>query len=84
MWVLFDRDQPWSTSVWIKPSEIAACQHPCRGKGADDSAAMVDPMPSMVSLLSQGHFWPGGTRCVQAKQAVGVDEWTHLRQLRWV
>ncbi|MEM9080308.1 MAG: DUF1553 domain-containing protein [Verrucomicrobiota bacterium] len=77
----FDRDQPWSASIWVKLSEmVPKANVMTRGKGADDSAGMgyefllLDGKPT----VSLAHFWPGNAIRVQAKEAVKVGEWTHL------
>ncbi|BCX46196.1 hypothetical protein HAHE_01040 [Haloferula helveola] len=77
----YDRDQPWSAAVWIKPSEIAPRANILsRGKGADDSACM-----GYEFLLSDGkptaslaHFWPGDAVRVQTREPVEAGKWVHL------
>lgn len=77
----YERDQPWSASVWIRPSEIVARANVLsRGKGADDSAGMgyelllLDGKPT----ASLAHFYPGDAIRIQAKEAIQPNEWTHL------
>ncbi|MEM9236790.1 MAG: DUF1553 domain-containing protein, partial [Verrucomicrobiota bacterium] len=77
----YERHQPWSGAVWIKPSEIKPRVNIfSRGKGADDSACMgyefllIDGKPT----ASLAHFWPGDAIRIQAKQVIKPGEWTHL------
>ncbi len=77
----YERDQPWSASVWIRPAEIVARANILsRGKGADDSASMgyelllLDGKPT----VSLAHFYPGNAIRIQAEEALGMDQWTHL------
>lgn len=77
----YERDQPWSASVWIRPAEIVARANILsRGKGADDSAGMgyelllLDGKPT----VSLAHFYPGNAIRIEAESVLKADQWTHL------
>jgi hypothetical protein len=77
----FPREHPFSASVWVRPNQHAPRESIfSRGGGADDAASMgyefmlMDGKPT-ASLI---HFWPGNAMRVQAREAVPVQEWSHL------
>ena len=77
----FPREHAFSASVWVRPNQHALRESIfSRGGGADDAASMgyefmlMDGKPT-ASLI---HFWPGNAMRVQAKEAVPVEEWSHL------
>ena len=77
----FSRTQPFSFSLWLKPSEHKERMvvfH--RSRAAEDSAfrgyelMLYDGKPTF-SLV---HFWPGNALRVQSKEPLPLNEWTHL------
>jgi hypothetical protein len=77
----FNREDPFSFSVWLKPHNITARENIfSRGAGADDAASMgyefllIDGKPT-ASLI---HFWPGNGIRVQALTPLAPDEWKHV------
>ncbi len=77
----YERDQPWSASIWVRPAEIVPRANILsRGKGADDSAGMgyelllLDGRPT----VSLAHFYPGNAIRIQAKESLEANRWVHL------
>lgn len=77
----FDREQPFSVSVWIRPDTL----HPrenvfSRSAGADDAAGngyeflLINGHPT----ASLSHFWPGNAIRVQATEPLPAGEWSHV------
>lgn len=77
----FEREDPFSYSVWFKPDHIAPRENVfSRGAGADDAASMgyefllLDGKPT-ASLI---HFWPGNALRIQAVEPITAQEWHHV------
>ena len=77
----FSRTQPFSFSLWLKPSEHKERMvvfH--RSRAAEDSAfrgyelMLCDGRPTF-SLV---HFWPGNALRVESKEPLPLNQWTHL------
>jgi hypothetical protein len=77
----FQREDPFSFSIWLRPDKIAARENIfSRGAGADDAASMgyefllIDGKPT-ASLI---HFWPGNALRIQAVDPLTAREWAHV------
>lgn len=77
----FQREDPFSFSVWLRPDHIAARENIfSRGAGADDAASMgyefllIDGKPT-ASLI---HFWPGNALRIQAVEPLSAKQWAHI------
>lgn len=77
----FSRTQPFSFSLWLRPTEHKSRMvvfH--RSRAAEDSAfrgyeLMLYEGKPTFSLV---HFWPGNALRVQSGEALPLNEWTHL------
>lgn len=77
----FEREDPFSFSIWLKPAHIAPRENVfSRGAGADDAASMgyefllLDGKPT-ASLI---HFWPGNALRIQALEPLPPEQWHHV------
>lgn len=77
----FPRQQPFSVSLWLKTPDVkerAVVFH--RSRAWTDAASrgyelLIEEGKLKWSLI---HFWPGNAISVRAKQALKVNEWTHV------
>jgi|TARA_B100000959_G_scaffold217826_1_gene229826 hypothetical protein len=77
----FNRHQPFSLALWIKPGQMLE-----RGVVARRSQAWTDAGSRGYELLLEDgklsfaliHFWPGNAIRIQSRKAVPLNEWTHV------
>ena len=77
----YGRTSSFSISLWVKPAESkprVAVLHQC--VAAEDAAyrgysLILNDGHPQFSLI---HFWPGNAIQIQAKQAIPLNEWTHI------
>lgn len=77
----YDRHQPFSTSIWVKPKEHAPRANIySRGGGADDAGSMGYELLLMDGKVTASliHFWPGDALRIQTKVTIPEGEWTQL------
>ncbi len=77
----FNRENPFSAALWIRPKQISARENIfSRGGGADDAASLgyefllLDGKPT-ASII---HYWPGNGIRVQAKEPIKAGQWHHV------
>jgi|TARA_B110000037_G_scaffold222997_1_gene301188 hypothetical protein len=77
----FPREQPFSSSLWIRADEIRDRENIySRSAGADDSASLGYELLLLDGKLTASliHFWPGNAVRVQAKEAITAKDWHHV------
>ena len=77
----FKRTDPFSLGLWIKPTERqdrAVILHQSRAwtdSGSRGFELVLDHGRPFFGLI---HFWPGNAAAVQARQALPLNQWSHL------
>jgi hypothetical protein len=78
---VFRRTDPFSFSLWLRPAEAqtrAVVFHASRAwtdSGSRGYELVLDQGRPWFALI---HFWPGNALAVRARDALPLQEWTHL------
>ena len=77
----FDRAQPFSFSLWIKPAKLhERAVIFCRSRAWDDAGSMGYELLALGKKLSAKlvHFWPGNAIAIETGDVLQKDQWTHV------
>ena len=78
---VFDRAQPFSFALWVKPAELSErAVIFCRSRAWDDAGSKGYELLALGGKLSAKivHFWPGNALAVETDDVLQAGEWTHV------
>ncbi|MFH5806067.1 DUF1553 domain-containing protein [Alienimonas sp. DA493] len=77
----FERHQPFSFALWIKPTELTErAVIVRRSRGWDDAGSIGYELTKRADKLAVriAHFWPGDAIGLESTEPLAVDRWTHV------
>ncbi|MEM9702474.1 MAG: DUF1553 domain-containing protein, partial [Planctomycetota bacterium] len=77
----FERHQPFTFALWIKPSELSERGVIVRrSRGWDDAGSVGYELTKRGDKLAAriAHFWPGDAIGIETVRPLSADRWTHI------